>query len=362
MTRTSKILHNRAFRRKLHRTHWFLAAPLLLVGTLSATSSVSAATIPRHLTIAIENMSTQGEWFNQDYLGELNQVKQFKGKVTLREADANDSLSTEISQIHTLIAEHPNVLLIDHTPSSPALRPEVAAALKEGITVVGTGTEYLDMRHVIQVSQYNTFLATASLNNMARYLHNKGNIVVIWVGAMDEQEQRISVLHGWLKTHPAIHVIAEYGNASDATLPETIAETKAILSSHHNINAFWVTWDEFGTGVYDAEQAAHTHVPIFSTDVTDQDITKIRPAGSPWMSTTAADAYTYGAIAVRAGIDAALGVKVPTWPKWIYVPQTLITKTHLPAPGESVHAWFSKIDPRENTMWWTPQLKRFVNS
>lgn len=67
------------------------------------------------------------------------------------------------------------------------------------------------------------------------------------------------MLPGWLKQHQGIKVLAQYGNASQITSSDTIEKTHAVLNQYRNMDAFWVTWDEFAQGVVQAEVQRNKH-------------------------------------------------------------------------------------------------------
>jgi simple sugar transport system substrate-binding protein len=211
-----------------------------------------------------------------------------------------------------------------------------------------------DFPGVINVQQFNSDLATQGLDLMAKDLNDEGNIVVIWVGAMAPQQQRIQVLQGWLKQHPKIKVLTQYGNASGTTLSDTIAKTKAVLNQYPKIDAFWVTWDAFAQGVVQAEEQTGKHIPIYSVDVSNEDIEIMRKPNSPWRATAAADAVAYGATSLRALVLSIYGQEVPGT---INVPGILITQDNLPKPGQPITEFFEEQLPAQKELSVTPFLK-----
>jgi len=328
-------------------------AELVTGWPLLATAQQQAAPRVRQLTIAVENMGMSGEWFSEFVSGYQLEAKRIPG-IKLVEAQANFEPGTEVSQLDALVASKPDGLLVNHASNASALAPIIKRAVAQGTKVVTAELGTFDFPGVINVQQYNSQLATQGLDLMAKDLNDKGNIVVIWVGAMVPQQQRIRVLRGWLKQHPGIKVLAQYGNASQTTLSDTIQKTRAVLDQYHDIDAFWVTWDEFAQGVVQAEAQVGKHIPIYSVDVSNQDIEIMRQPNSPWKATAAADAVAYGAISLRALVLSLYGQPVPST---VNVPGTLITQENLPKPGQSITSWFEENLPQQKTLLVTPFLR-----
>ncbi|QEX24455.1 sugar ABC transporter substrate-binding protein [Hypericibacter adhaerens] len=307
----------------------------------------------RQITIAVENMGMSGEWFSEFVAGYQAEAKKIPG-LKLVEAQANFEPGTEVSQLKALVAQKPDGILINHAPNASALAPIIKQATEQGIKMVTAELGEFDFPGVINVQQFNSDLATQGLDLMAKDLNDEGNIVVIWVGAMAPQQQRIQVLQGWLKQHPKIKVLTQYGNASGTTLSDTIAKTKAVLNQYPKIDAFWVTWDAFAQGVVQAEEQTGKHIPIYSVDVSNEDIEIMRKPNSPWRATAAADAVAYGATSLRALVLSIYGQEVPGT---INVPGILITQDNLPKPGQPITEFFEEQLPAQKELSVTPFLK-----
>lgn len=333
---------------------------MLAAGAVAPTSLIARAAFAdepkpkvRDITIAVSNMGMSGEWFSDFVEGYKNEAKKIPG-VTLKEAQANFDPGTQLAQLKALVAAKPDGIIVNHAPNANALLPVIKRAAKQGTKVVTAELGQFDIPGVVNVQQHNSELALMGLNKMAHDLGNKGNIVVIWIGSMYPQRRRIQVLQGWLKKHPEINVVARYGNASQTTLSDTIAKTKAELNQHANIDAFWVTWDEFAQGVVQAEQAQHKDIPIYSVDVSNQDIEIMRKPNSPWVATAAASAVGYGAISLREIVLMVYGQKVN---RTVDVPGALITQNNLPKKGESVEKWFDIHTPQIKKIGVTPFME-----
>lgn len=334
-----------------------LAAGLIAFGARAAAAQ-NAAPKARPITIAVENMGMSGEWFSEFVAGYQAEAKKIPG-LKLVEAQANFEPGTEVSQLKALAAQKPDGILVNHAPNASALLPILKQAASQGTKVVTAELGELDIPGAVNVQQFNSDLATQGLDLMAKDIHDKGNIVVIWVGAMVPQQQRIQVLQVWLKKHPNIKVLTQYGNASGTTLSDTIAKTKAVLNQYPNIDAFWVTWDAFAQGVVQAEAQTRKHIPIYSVDVSNEDISIMRQPDSPWRATAAADAVAFGATSLRALVLSIYGQPVP---KTINVPGTLITAKNLPGPGETITDWFEKQIPEQKNLSVTPFLRSLYSA
>ncbi|MCY0899360.1 MAG: substrate-binding domain-containing protein [Firmicutes bacterium] len=190
--------------------------------------------------VGFANSNMGNTWRAQslaDLKREFNLLKR-KGIVSkLIVANANNDVTTQISQIQDMIAEHVNLILIN-AASETALNPVIEKAYKAGIVVVAfnniVSSPYAENRDINQ-ARFGASLAQGLVN----ILHGKGNIVMVEgipgaAGSTIRENAALAVF----RKYPNIHIIANV--SGDWT--ETGAKTAMlqVLATHPEpINGVW---------------------------------------------------------------------------------------------------------------------------
>ncbi|MHB1628742.1 MAG: substrate-binding domain-containing protein [Bacilli bacterium] len=335
-----------------------LAMTAMLSTGVSATAVHVAKVKAKPITVAVVSLFANDEWSAQ-FLGGIGEMANTYSQVHLIETQASYNQAEMVTQLNTVIMRRPNVIIVNHAAQSSALQPAIQKAVAQGIKVI-TVSLVMPVKGVAQAHQNNVQLAQMSLNEMAKGIHNKGNIAVIWVGGFAPMIERMQALQQFLKTHPHIHVVATYGDASNTTISDTISRTQALLRQYPQkgqLTAIWASWDQFAIGAVRADQMLHRNVPVYGIDVSNQDVAMMRASHSPWKVTAATDTYEYGATVMRYAIMDAYGQHVPAH---IWIPGALIKQNNLPKQGESIHQYFLSIFPKEAQVANPPLLKELA--
>ena len=299
--------------------------------------------------VAIINEFTTGQWQVQ-YISGVRSMLTEAGipQANIFMTDAQFNRAKMVSDLETALSKNVDIILINHG-AAEGLRPLIEKAVKKGIVVVTVDLK-LDMPEVIETNQDDYLLAYYSLIHLIEDFGGNANIAVVWVGGFTPMEKRQKILNLLLGEFPGIKVVATYGNATDNTVGDTMQRTLAVLKAHPTIDAFWASWDQFAQGVYKALMQTGKKIPIYSIDVSPEDIAMMRAKGSPWVATAASDPYELGRIDVRLALMKLVGEKVP--PFYIhpaaYITQNMVrklpegqylSKKYVPTWGESGKFW-----------------------
>ncbi len=209
-----------------------------------------------------------------------------------------------------------------------------------------------------QISQDDYDLALLSLEKMAQDINGSGNIVVIWVGGYAPMEKRMKILKVMESEYPNIHVVSQFGNATNTTISDTMSCMEAVLRAHStDIKAVWASWDQFALGAEQAIQTLNSNVPVYSIDLSTQDVATMRKPNSTWVASAGTDVYEYGTVAMRYAVSAAYNQTVP---RYYLMPGALMTRGNLPSSG-SMHDWFSTTYPEQGKIGLTPGLQSLLS-
>lgn len=329
-----------------------LVALCAVVGSMGVARAEDAERKVRDITIAVNNQGLGSVFYNDFIAGYQYEASLLPG-VKLVEAQANFEAPTQVSQLRAAIATQPDGILINHASQAQALYPVIKEASAQNIKVVTAELGTPVAPGVTEVIQDNEQLALLGLEAMNKKIGGKGNIIVIWIGAMVPQLQRYDALQKWLAEHPDIKVIASYGNISKTTLSDTLERTNAVLSQHKDIDAIWSVAGIFAQGALQSQKGQNRWIPTYSVDVGEHDIQLMREPNSPYLGTAAVDPFNYGRICMRLLVSSIYGEKVETV---IKVPAIYIDQSNLPAKGEPIHDWFVKNLPAQESLGVTPLI------
>lgn len=318
-----------------------LAGGALLSQCATTTAATRATAKP---SVAVVSLFADDQWSAQFLGGVQDEAKKYG--ISLTESQASYNQAEMITQLQTAITQHPSVIIVNHAANSAALAPEIKKAVQQGIKVITEDVSVPPEKNITQATQDDQGLARLSLNQLGKAIHYKGNIVVVWVGGFVPMEQRMIVLKQFLKQHPGVKVIAQYGGATNTTVQDTLNQTKAVLRQYGpgKIQAIWASWDQFAIGAVQAVEDLHEHVPVYGIDLSQQDINLMRQPGSPWKATAGTDVYEYGRALLRDAVLAGYG---QTLPEYVHFPATLVTQSTLPGKNVSIHAYLAEQNPAE---------------
>lgn len=169
-------------------------------------------------------------------------------------ANANGSISQQISDVEDLLAQHVNAIILNATDPN-ALCPSIQKAISQNVPVFvvernvncTTYTEFLNDR-----DDQDGYLQGAYV---AQRLHGQGNVVIIGgIQGSGATVQEVGAIEHELKKYPKIHILTvQYANYLPGTC-ET--EMRAILAKYPSIQAIDSISGNQGVGCYDAVKQA----------------------------------------------------------------------------------------------------------
>ncbi|PYI55860.1 sugar ABC transporter substrate-binding protein [Paenibacillus flagellatus] len=294
--------------------------------------------------IALVMEFNQGTFSAQYIEGVKEQVEKFGGKVTVLSAETD--MNKMIANLDSAVNQKFDGILIDHGKAE-ALEPGVKKALEKKIPVVAFDSD-LKVPGVPVLQQGDQQMAKSTLEQMAKDIGGKGNIVKIWVAGFAPMERRQLAYKEFMDKNKDIKEIAAFGAATNNTALDTQAQMEAILKKYPNkgdITAVWAAWDEFAKGASRAiQQAGRTEIKVYGIDLSDEDLQMIQDKNSPWVASAAVDPKDIGRVQARYLYQKLLG---ETTPDVIALDPVFVSRDQLPTDktvsttqlGQYVKGW-----------------------
>ncbi|MCY0878046.1 MAG: substrate-binding domain-containing protein [Firmicutes bacterium] len=247
-----------------------VVASFALAGAASATARPQAAfpakQYPKHgLVIAFDNGVTGNTWnaqAQQDF--QQAAVPYEKAGIIKRVIveNADNSLSTQISQIQDLISSGVNAIVLQAL-SPTALTPVLKEAIAKGIVVIGAAGG-VDTPGAVNVQFNQVEWTKKSALWVFQHMHDKGNLLVVnGLAGQSTNTIRWDTVQQLLKHYPHIHLLQQVN--CDWVEADAQQAVSSVLSSYPTINGVW-TQDGCGVGTIDAFEAAHRAIPVLATD------------------------------------------------------------------------------------------------
>ena len=211
----------------------------------------ATAVIPMHIM--------SGDW-SQAQINGLKHQFEIMGIEVLAVTDAGFKAEKQVSDIETLLAKNPDILIsipTDPTATAPAYRK----ASEQGVILVFmdnvpngfvAGKDYIS-----SVSADNMGNGVAAAHLMAKSLNQKGEIGIIFHAAdFFVTAQRYE---GFKKTivdnYPDITIVAEQGIGGPDFPGDAEKAASAMMVSNSDLDGIWAVWDQPAEGVMEAARA-----------------------------------------------------------------------------------------------------------
>ncbi len=168
--------------------------------------------------------------------------------------------------------------------------------------------------HVVATSQDDHALAELSLDALIEDKKQPVKVLKLWVGPgflpLDRREE---VFKNYVK-EGKIKVVETVGptNFEDVS-GDVKKKTAAVLAKYNNkdIDAVWGAWDEMTKGAYLALKEKQAVLPIYSIDISNQDINFLKEPNSNWKTTAGVNPRVIGITDVRLLAKQLNNEKVP---------------------------------------------------
>jgi ribose transport system substrate-binding protein len=226
----------------------------------------STKLFPKHgLVIAYSNGYTGNTWLAQSQTDVAQAALPYeKAGIVSRVIieNANNNVSTQISQIQNLINIGVNAIVVN--PISPsALTPVLERAAAKGIVVIGSVGGLL-APHAVNVQYDQVAWTRISALWVFQHMHGQGNLLVVnGLAGQSTNTIRYDTVLSLLKQFPKIHLLQQVnGNWVEADAQQAVS---SVLSSYPKIDGVW-TQDGGAIGAIQAFEAANRKLPVIATD------------------------------------------------------------------------------------------------
>lgn len=288
------------------------------------TSQEIATLKSHHYTVGIVMHTMEGAWSTEQVAGIRDTLAKFGIKV-VGITDANFNPSTQVNNLETMIARHPNVIFsipVDPVLEASAYKQVTAHGIKlvfmdnvpPGMT---PGKDYVDV--VAANDGGNARFAADQLITLAG---TRGPIALetlattFWsVNVRYQDAQAVVDKHSHLKA---------YTETFTNDTRQVYNETTSLLTAHPDIKGIWLAWDVPAENAIPAEKQLGQHVVITTNDLGP--VSAVDVANGSISAIGAQRPYQQGVAEANSAAYALLGKKVPPF---VEVPTLPVTKLDL---------------------------------
>ena len=291
----------------------FTPAELVKLKGMKATAAIAL-----HLT---------SDWTSGQLAGLTKRFNELGIKI-IGTTQADFKADEQISQIQTLMAKKPNILVsipVDGQAEATAYKAVAAAGTKivfmdNVVPGMKAGTDYVA---VVSADNYANGAASAFL--LGKALNGKGTIATIhhaadfWV-----TKQRWNGFRNTIKrSFPGIKIVADKGISGPDFAGDAQAAANAILTKYPNISAIWGVWDTPAEGILAALRAAGNTSTKIATEDLGENVAISLAKGGPVVGLGAQRPYDAGVAEANLAAYSLLGKKAP-----IYVAMPALAVDH----------------------------------
>ncbi len=291
---------------------------MLLVGLFS---SLVSAEIPEALQGRKIRMALVKEWGTGTHMvthinGTREEAKRYG--VELSVIDANNNLARMADGIENAVDNKVDVILISHGKQD-ALQQAVERALAAGIHVIVFDNDFdADPGQypgkIISIDQYDLMMGLISQMKLVTELDGQGRVIYNRVSNVPPTDKRHRIWSGAiLPTYPGIEVVATIDLGTDNPMPRAQTALETLLTTQKDIDAVYAVWDEYAKGFYNAIVASGLSIPLYSVDMSDQNLAMMQARPDIWRASSAVDSAIVGHVQVRLGLKALAGEHIPRY-------------------------------------------------
>jgi ribose transport system substrate-binding protein len=318
-----------------------------------ATVTLSDAEIAKvtdmHATAAIVMHYGGNDWSQAQIAGLKYEFGKL-GITLIATTDANFSPAKQVSDIETVLAQKPSIIVsipTDPVATATAYKEAVAQGVKlvfmdnvpAGMTA---GKDYIA---VVSADNYGNGVAAAHL--MAKALNGKGTIGLIYHAAdFFVTKQRYTAFKKTITDdYPDIKIAAEQGIAGPDFSGDAEKAASAMLTANPNLNGIWAVWDVPAEGVIAAARAAGKDDLVITTCDLGENVAINMAQGSYVKGLGAQRPFDQGVTEAKLAAYALLGKPAPVYVALPALPveksnllQAWQTVYHAPAPADIVNS------------------------
>ena len=275
--------------------------------------------------IGITVIGTEHYWDLKAYQGQIDEVRRLGGTPIALDGGRNDS--RQISQIQTLIAQKPDVI-IEQLGNAPVLQPWLRKIRAAGIPLFTVDT--VSPSSINDTTSDNYSIGEKLALQMASDIHGHGNVLVfngfysVPVCAIRYDELKLV-----LKAFPDIKIIQpELRDVIPNTVQNAYSQVTDMLSKYPgkgDVAAVWSAWDVPQVGATQAIVAAHrTEVRTYGVDGSPDVVKMVADANSPAAAVAAQQPALIGKTAVDNVARYLAGDH--DLPPYTFIPAVLVNK------------------------------------
>lgn len=286
------------------------------------------------LTAAIVMHYGGNDWSNAQIAG-LNEEFDRLGIEVIATTDANFDPAKQVSDIETVLAQNPDIIV--SIPTDPvATAGAYRLAAEQGVTLVfmdnvpdgfAAGTDYASM---VSADNYGNGVTSAYL--LARSMGGEGTVGLIYHEAdFFVTQQRYDGFKTTIEDEfPDIEIVAEQGIAGPDFAGDAQAVANAMLTRNPDLEAIWAVWDVPAEGVLAAaRETGRTDIKIATEDL-GTNVAIALAKNEMVVGLGAQLPYDQGVTEARLAALSKLGVEVPAY----------VALSSLPVDHENVlEAW-----------------------
>lgn len=283
-------------------------------------TSVSAK-IPKALEGRTIRMALVKEWGTGTHMvTHINGARAEAARygIELSVIDANNNLAKMADGIDNAVNNKVDAILISHGKAD-ALQRSVERALAAGIHVIVFDNDFnvppgKYPGKITSIDQYDLMMGLLSQMKLVEELDGSGRVVYNRVANVPPCDKRHRIWAGAiLPTYPAIRVINTIDLGTDNPMPRAQTALETLITTQSKIDAVYAVWDEYAKGFYNAIVASGKKIPLYSVDISDQDLAMMQQRPDIWRASAAVDPTIIGQVQVRLALKALAGEPIPRY-------------------------------------------------
>src|SRR3954454_17321707 len=220
-------------------------------------------------TAAIVMHYTGDGWTDSQVAGLRQQFGEL-GIEVIAVTDAGFQPDRQVSNIETVLARHPNIIVsipVDPVATAKAYKQAAAAGVKlvfmdnvpNGMTA---GKDYVSD---VSADNYGNGVVSAQL--LAKQLAGKGTIGLVYHQAdFFVTHQRFQGFKATIAKYPGIKIVSEKGIPGPNFAAQAQTAASAMLTRYPDLTAIWAVWDVPATGVIAAAKSAGRSNLVIATE------------------------------------------------------------------------------------------------
>lgn len=284
-------------------------------------NSVSTEGIPEAIQGKTLKMALIKEWGTGTHMiTHINGVKAEAARygIDLSVIDANNDLTKMGEGIDNAVTNKMDAILISHGKAD-ALKGSVERALRAGIPVIVFDNDFdipesVHQGKLVSLDQYDLMMGLLSQMALVQELDGKGKIVYNRVANVPPTDKRHRIWEGGiLPTYTGLEVINTIDLGTDNPMPKAQTALETLLTTNSDIDAVYGVWDEYAKGFYNAIVASGKTIPLYSVDISDQDLAMMQDHPEIWRASAAVDPTVVGQVQIRLALKALAGEKIPRY-------------------------------------------------